>query len=123
MIPLSFRCTRKYAQTIRHIGTTLERLSIIHFDFLNQISGQGQGQLNTVIRNKTIFVELSNPAKKNAISGTIMKQLCRLVDELTHGTLFTDTNFLIFSGSPEAGTFCSGADLELSRSRGRMVRR
>jgi enoyl-CoA hydratase/carnithine racemase len=59
--------------------------------------------------SNAVTLTLSNPARRNALSGQMMVQLADHVDKLVSDIQYEDTTCVVVRG--EGGFFCSGADL------------
>ena len=81
-----------------------------HRSFLDSIKMQGVGAVHCEKRNHIVEVTLSNPQKKNALSGKMIYQLAILVDELLFSQDHSETVGLILRGDKSGGSFCAGLD-------------
>lgn len=89
-----------------------------HKEFLSLVSEQGSGSVTCKLMDKAAIISISNPQKRNAISGKMMVELARIVDDLQH---IISTNApttlvgLVLKGCGN-DAFSSGADFSLVKS-------
>lgn len=84
-------------------------------DFLNLVKDHGEGSITLKRREKILDIIISNPSKRNAISGKMMYQLALIADEVK-AELETDSQIACLTIRGE-GTeaFCAGADINLAQ--------
>lgn len=90
----------------RHVSTLLDS----HKEFLKVIENQGSGQIQHSIRERILEIIISNPEKKNALSGRMIFQFASLIDELIFSPSYQDTVGIILRGDPSGDAFCAGLD-------------
>ena len=102
--------TRNNSQTI------LSSLRYKHAEFLELVSSCGDGRVSLSYRDNVAEIVLSNPARRNALSGTMMLQLADIVDSLVPCNVDDPTEGdlvgLVIRGRG-GSAFCAGADLSL----------
>ena len=108
--------TKKY-QVIRlvaaHTFSTYLPSAIQHQKFLSMVKHQGEGKIymNRLDCNVAEIV-IDNPLKRGAISGKMMNDLARIVDELLESG--NEPIGLLLRGT--SNSFCAGADFNLAAS-------
>ena len=91
-----------------------------HKEFLDLITGydrESEGSITLDIVEKVAFINISNPRKKNSISGKMMIEFADIVDELCFQGALTSIPCLVMNGKGNSDTFCAGANLDLVRDR------
>ena len=91
-----------------------------HQEFLDLITGydnNSEGNITLDIIDKVAFINISNPRKKNSISGKMMIQFADIVDELCFQGALTSIPCLVMKGKGDSDTFSAGASLDLARDR------
>lgn len=87
-----------------------------HYKFLDLIKDHGEGSITFVKKGEIGEIIISNPSKRNALSGRMINQLVDIVDNLNE---VNDSDILavILRGQTcNHPTFCSGLDLNLAKT-------
>eukprot|EP00924_Labyrinthula_sp_SR-Ha-C_P002407 maker-scaffold_16-snap-gene-3.10-mRNA-1 protein AED:0.03 eAED:0.03 QI:61/0.5/0.66/1/0.5/0.33/3/97/271 len=77
-----------------------------HYDKLKTFKS---GSVKTEVLSKSLNISISNPARRNALSGSMMTELCDIVHTMI------DSNIITLRGAEKVG-FCSGADLSMFKA-------
>ena len=81
-------------------------------DFLNLIRDQGDGSISMERKTNYLEIKVSNPRKRNAISGRMMADLARIVDDVENNYAQDPAIVgILLTGCSEI--FCAGADFNL----------
>lgn len=95
---------------VRGKATLIDR----HAEFFALAKDHGEGEVTLTQRGKVLEILLMNKKKKNAMSGKMMFQLAKVVEEV-HRIVRTDENVIgLAIRGDGSDTFCSGADLEFA---------
>lgn len=100
----------RYCRVPFVVGRHISSLINTHQNFLGIIRNQGSGQITSTKNNHIVEIVISNPEKKNALSGRMIYQLANLVDDLLLSPSYNETVGLIIRGDRSGGAFCAGLD-------------
>jgi ethylmalonyl-CoA/methylmalonyl-CoA decarboxylase len=89
-------------------------LSSRHRSFLNLVGDHGDGFVSLDREGPVAEIVISNPARKNAMSGRMMKQLVGHIDYLM-GKEGDSITCLVLRADEGCNMFCSGLDLTLAQ--------
>lgn len=107
---------RVQRKEIRALSSYLHK----HKEFLDLVTDYDtnkEGKITLDIVDKVAFINISNPRKKNSISGRMMIQFADIVDELCFQGALTSIPCLVMRGKGDSDTFSAGASLELVRDK------
>ncbi len=115
------RVWRTYSRCIM-VGSSLalqKPVQELHKPFLNLVKDQGEGEIILSVEEGIAEIELSNPKKRNAMSGRMMANLAAIVDTIVPceglESAYRDLVGLVITGKG-SDAFCSGADFKLVKT-------
>jgi len=87
-------------------------LALQHGDFLDLICDHGDGNIH-FIPGKIADIILDNPGKRNALSGKMIVQLIRIIDEIVED--HECSSVILRGASSTQPSFCAGLDFSLAK--------